>query len=213
MTTTIVIVDDHVLFRQGLAALLRERPGWTVVGEAGGGDEAIALATTLKPDVVLIDVEMPGIGGIEAAQQIRAVSPRTTIVALSMYTNAHYQDRMRRAGASAFVRKSQPIHELLDAIRTALAGESFKPGNAPSPELEGPVRSARVDAEALSERERDVLRMLAEGKRTAEIGETLGISHKTVETYRARLQQKLGIADLSGIVRFAIRAGLISPER
>lgn len=213
MTTTLVIVDDHVLFRQGLAALLKEQPGWTVVGEAGSGEEAIALAATLQPDVVLIDVEMPGIGGIEAAQQIRAVSARTTIVALSMYTNAHYQDRMRRAGASAFVRKSQPIHELLDAIRTALAGESFKPGIASSPEPAGPVRSARVDAEALSDRERDVLRMLAEGKRTAEIGETLGISHKTVETYRARLQQKLGITDLSGIVRFAIRAGLISPER
>ena len=212
MTTTLIIVDDHVLFRQGLAALLKEQPGWMVVGEAGSGDEAIALATTLKPDVAVIDVEMPGIGGIEAALQIRAVSARTTIVALSMYTNAHYQDRMRRAGASAFVRKSQPIHELIDAIRTALAGESFKSSVAPSTEPVEPVRSARVDAEALSDRERDVLRMLAEGKRTADIAETLGISHKTVETYRARLQQKLGITSLSGIVRFAIRAGLIAPE-
>jgi DNA-binding NarL/FixJ family response regulator len=212
MTTTIVIADDHVLFRQGLAALLREQPGWTVVGEAGSGEEAIALVAALKPDVAVIDVEMAGIGGIEAAQQVHQGSPGTKIVALSMYANAQYQERMRRAGAAAYVRKSQPINELVDAIKAVLAGEAYWTRGRTSPEPDSETRSARVDANALSERERDVLRMLAEGKRTSVIAETLGISHKTVETYRARLQQKLGIADLSGLVRFAIRAGLVSPE-
>jgi DNA-binding NarL/FixJ family response regulator len=212
MTTTIVIADDHVLFRQGLAGLLREQPDWSVVGEAGSGEEVVALASSLKPDIAVIDVEMPGIGGIEAAQRIHEVSAGTKIVALSMYANAHYQDRMRRAGAAAYLRKSQPIHELVDAIRAVLGGEAFTAGGRTPPEADAGTRSARVDADELSDRERDVLRMLAEGKRTAAIAETLGISHKTVETYRTRLQQKLGIADLSGLVRFAIRAGLVSPE-
>jgi DNA-binding NarL/FixJ family response regulator len=211
MTVTIVIADDHVLLRQGLATLLREQPDWLVVGEAGNGEEAVALVAALKPDVAVLDVEMAGIGGIDAAQRIREISAGTKIVALSMYTSAHYQQRMRRVGASAYVRKSQPIDELVDAVRAVIAGEAYEPGVtevAPG----GEVRSARVDMDALSDRERDVLRMLAEGKRTAAIAEVLGISHKTVETYRSRMQQKLGITDLSGLVRFAIRAGLITPE-
>ena len=212
MTITIVIADDHVLFRQGLAALLRERPDWAVVGEAGSGEEAVALVAALKPDVAVLDVEMPGIGGIDAAQRIREISPGTKIVALSMYTSAHYQQRMRQAGASAYVRKSQPIEELIDAVTAVITGTVYVPGSPATLAAAAEVRSARVDTDVLSERERDVLRLLAEGKRTVAIAEALGISHKTVETYRTRLQQKLGISDLSGLVRFAIRAGLISPE-
>lgn len=212
MTVTIVIADDHVLFRQGLAALLREQPGWAVVGEAGSGEEAVELAASLKPAVAVLDVEMAGMGGIDAARRIRELSADTKIVALSMYFSAHYQQRMRRAGASAYVRKSQPIDELIDAVREVIAGRVYEPDSPAPPATATEVRSARIDADALSEREREVLRLLAEGKRTALIGEALGISHKTVETYRTRLQQKLGISDLSGLVRFAIRAGLISPE-
>lgn len=212
MTISIVLADDHVLFRQGLAALLREQPCWEVVGEAGSGEEAIDLVALLKPTVAVLDVEMVGMGGIDAAKRIREISPGTKIVALSMYSSAHYQQRMRRAGASAYVCKSQPIGELVAAVKAVIGGRGYEPG---LPELPAPAamaRSARVDADALSEREREVLRLLAEGQRTVVIAETLGISHKTVETYRARLQQKLGINDLSGLVRFAIRAGLISPE-
>ena len=212
MTITIVIADDHVLFRQGLAALLREQPGWEVVGEAGSGEEAIELVTALKPAVAVLDVEMAGIGGIDAARRIHEISPVTKIVALSMYTSAHYQQRMRRAGASAYVRKSQPIDELVDVVRAVIAGRIYEPSSPAPPATAAEARSARVDADALSEREREVLRLLAEGKRTVVIAEALGISHKTVETYRTRLQHKLGISDLSGLVRFAIRAGLISPE-
>lgn len=212
MTVTIVIADDHVLFRQGLATLLKEQTGWTVVGEAGSGEEAVGLVATLKPCVAVIDVEMPGAGGMEAARRIREVSPQTKIVALSMYANAHYQDRMRRAGAAAYVKKSQPIDELVETMKAVISGELHATDGGTSHVTDPATRSARVDAAELSDRERDVLRMLAEGKRTVVIAQALGISHKTVETYRTRLQRKLDINDLSGLVRFAIRAGLISPE-
>jgi DNA-binding NarL/FixJ family response regulator len=212
MTITIVIADDHVLFRQGLAALLREQPGLEVVGEAGSGEEAIELVAASKPAVAIVDVEMAGMGGIDAARRIHEISAGTKIVALSMYSSAHHQQRMRMAGASAYLRKSEPIDELVDAVRAVVAGKVYEPNSQAPPATGTEARSARVDADALSRREREVLRLLAEGKRTAVIAETLGISHKTVETYRTRLQQKLGISDISGLVRFAIRAGLISPE-
>ena len=212
MTTTILIADDHQLLRQGLAALLREQMGWEVVGEAASGEEAVHLTAALRPDVAVIDVEMPGIGGVEAAGGIRSASPSTRIVALSMYADPYYRERMRDAGASAYVLKNHAIDELVDAIRCVLRGEHYPAAGPSRRETVAARRSALVDKDELSARERDVLRMLAEGKRMTEIADTLGISLKTVETYRARLMNKLRIDNLSGLVRFAIRAGIISPE-
>jgi DNA-binding NarL/FixJ family response regulator len=212
VTTTILLADDHSLFRQGLAALLREQEDWRVVAEAGSGEDAVRFAAERKPRLAVIDVEMPGIGGIEAVRRIRDVSPQTRIVALSMYADAYYQDRMRDAGASAYVLKNEAIDQLVAAVRAVLRGDRhFPPARGP----QGPVvakRSARIDTHELSAREREVLRLLAEGRRTAEIAELLGISPKTVETYRSRLMNKLDIDSLSGLVKFAIRAGLVSPE-
>jgi DNA-binding NarL/FixJ family response regulator len=212
MTTTIIIADDHQLFRQGLAALLREQAGWEVTGEASDGEEAVRLAAALKPSIAVLDVEMPRLGGIEATQRIRRLSPGTGIVALSMYADVHYQDRMREAGASAYVLKIEAIDELVEAIRATLRGEAFVSPAVVRRDAVGELRSAQLDKDELSSREQDVLRLLAEGKRTKEIAIILGISPKTVETYRGRLMTKLGIDNLSGLVRFAIRAGLISPE-
>lgn len=212
MTTTILLADDHSLFRQGLAALLREQEDWQVVAEAGSGEDAVRLASEWKPRFAVIDVEMPGIGGIEAARRIRDVSPQTRIVALSMYADAYYQDRMRDAGASAYVLKNEAIDQLVAAVRAVLRGEQHFP---PHKGRQGPVvakRSARIDKDQLSAREREVLRLLAEGRRTAEIADQLGISPKTVETYRSRLMNKLDIDSLSGLIKFAIRAGIVSPE-
>lgn len=210
MTTTILLADDHPLFRQGLAALVREQADWRVVAEAGSGEEAVRLAAQWQPQVAVIDVEMPGIGGIEAARQIRDIVPQTRIVALSMYADAYYQDRMREAGASAYVLKNEAIDQLVAAVSAVLRGDVHMPP-ATSP-LNAGKRSARIDKDELSAREREVLRLLAEGRRTAEIAELLGISPKTVETYRSRLMNKLDIDSLSGLVKFAIRAGLVSPE-
>lgn len=212
MIITVLLADDHVLFRQGLALLVREQEGWQMVGEAGNGEEAVALAEARQPHIAVLDVEMPRINGIEAARQIRQVSPGTRIVALSMYGDAHYQERMFEAGASAYVLKNEAMDDLVEAVETALRGERFV---SPAVAWNGPIierRSAELDKRALSEREREVLRWLAQGQRTREIADALGISAKTVETYRSRIMVKLGIDSLPGLVKFAIRAGIASTE-
>jgi DNA-binding NarL/FixJ family response regulator len=212
MTTTILLADDHVLFRQGLAVLVGDRADWRIVGQAGDGEEAVQLVEALRPQIAVLDVEMPRVNGLEAARRIRRVSPDTRIVALSMYGDMHYRDRMFEAGASAYVLKNEAIDDLVVAIETVLRGGRYVSPAAGSAAPAGPQRSAEVDKGNLSERERDVLRLLAAGRRTKEIGDQLGISAKTVETYRSRLMLKLGIDNLPGLVKFAIRAVLILPE-
>jgi DNA-binding NarL/FixJ family response regulator len=213
MTITVLLADDHALFRQGLASLVREQgEDWRIVGEAGDGEEAVRLAAALQPQIAVLDVEMPRTNGIEAARQIRRVSPETRIVALSMYGDAHYQKRMFEAGASAYVLKNEAIDDLIDAIRTVLRGDRFIGPTARSSGSPVAQRSAELDKSALSEREVEVLRLLAEGQRAKEIAEALGISAKTVETYRGRIMLKLGIDNLPGLVKFAIRAGIASPR-
>lgn len=208
--TTILIADDHRLFRQGLVALLRETPGFDVVAEAGDGEEAVRLAEELKPQVAVLDVDMPKMTGVDAAREIGRVSPGTVIVALSMYADPHYQEQMREAGATAYVLKNEAIDDLVGAVRVAVdRGRYVGPRDAEA--ASASQRSARLDREDLSMRERDVLRLLAEGKRTKEIAYALGISPKTVETYRGRIMAKLGIDSVPGLVKFAIRAGIVSP--
>lgn len=211
MTTTILLVDDHRLFRQGLALLLREQGEWRIVGEAGDGEEAVRLAEVHQPQIAVLDVQMPRLSGVEAARRIRQVSPATRIVALSMYGDAHYQERMFEAGASAYVLKNEAIDDLVEAIQAVLRGERFVSPAVAQDKAVVARPGAPPDQRALTERERDVLRLLAEGQRTKEIADTLGISPKTVETYRGRIMLKLGIDNLPGLVKFAIRAGIISP--
>jgi two-component system, NarL family, response regulator NreC len=211
LTTTILLADDHVLFRQGLALLVREQAGWEIVGEADDGEEAVRLAERLRPRIAVLDVEMPRMSGLEAARRIRKLSPETQIVALSMYGDPHYRERMLEAGASAYVLKNEAIDDLVTAIGAALRGERFVSPSAEDAAPRMPQRSVGIDKGALSEREIEVLRLLAEGRRTREIAETLGISAKTVETYRSRISLKLGIDNLAGLVKFAIRAGVTMP--
>jgi DNA-binding NarL/FixJ family response regulator len=212
MTLSILLCDDHALFREALGLLLAQQPGWRVVAQAGDGAEALRLAGEMRPEVAVLDVAMPGMGGIEAATAIRKASPGTRIVALSMYGDEHYRQRMLNAGASSYVLKNEAGAELVEAIRTVCRGGTFM-----SPALSGenvpqPQRCADLDLGRLTGRERDVLRLLAQGRRTKEIAEDLGISAKTVETYRGRVMFKLGIDNLVGLVKFAIRAGLVRPE-
>jgi DNA-binding NarL/FixJ family response regulator len=211
--TTILLADDHLLVRQGLAALLGAQDGWEVVAEAGDGAEAVRFAGALKPRVAILDVEMPRMGGIEAARAIRRVSPNTLVVALSMYSDLHYLERMREAGASGYVLKNEAFEDLIDAIHAVLRGVPFVSSAALRRDPAAGLRSAKLDQELLSDREREVLRLLAEGKRTKEIAESLAVSPKTIETYRLRLTKKLGIDNVPELVRFAIRAGLVSPGR
>lgn len=212
MTTTLLLADDHLLFRQGLALLAREQRDWKVVAEASDGEEAVRLAEHWKPKIAVLDVEMPRMNGVEAAQQIKRLSPGTRIVALSMYADTYYQERMFEAGASAYVLKNEAMGDLVRAIRAVLAGERFV-----SPAAERQISavnrsSAEVDKGVLSQRELEVLRLLAAGIRTRDIAEALSISENTVETYRSRIMLKLRIRNLPGLVKFAIRAGIVSPQ-
>jgi DNA-binding NarL/FixJ family response regulator len=209
---TLLVCDDHRLFREGLSALIARVPGWRVVAEAADGAEAVTLAAEHRPDVAVLDVAMPGVGGIEAAAEIRKLSPRTRIVALSMYADDFYLKRMLSAGASAYVLKNEASADLIRAIEAVMEGKTFVSPALAHTEGEGVARNADLDLGLLSEREREVLQMLAAGRRTKEIGVDLGISAKTVETYRARLMTKLRIENLAGLVRFAIRAGIAPRE-
>ena len=209
MPATILLCDDHTLVREGLAALLRQRTDLAVVGEAADGREAVELAARLQPNVAVLDVAMPGMSGAEAATAIRAAAPATRIVALSMFGDAMYRRAMLKAGALAYVLKNKAAADLLAAIDAALRGETYlSPDLAdPSPRLDPGATDA--DPIDLSERERDVLRLLAEGLRTKEIATEMGISPKTVETYRSRIGHKLRIETLAGLVKYAIRAGIV----
>jgi DNA-binding NarL/FixJ family response regulator len=210
--TTLLLADDHLLFRQGLAALLRNQEQWQIVGEANNGEEAVRLAQQRQPDIAVIDVSMPGMSGIEATPLIRRRSPNTRIVALSMYGDVHYQELMFKAGVSAYVLKNEAISKLVDAIQAVLRGECVV---SPVISLIGAPCSARnadLDKCLLSEREIEVLRLLVEGRRAKAVAERLGISAKTVETYRSRVMLKLGIDNLAELVKFAIRAGITSTE-
>ena len=209
MSSTLLLCDDHTLVREGLAALLRQRTDWKVVAEAADGGEAVRLAVLLKPDVAVLDVAMPGMTGIEAAEAIRAGAPATRIVALSMYGDAVHRRGMFDAGASGYVLKNEAGAELLAAIDAVLRGETYVSpalsGAAPTP----PDAAPQGDRARLTAREREVLRLLAEGQRTKDIAAQLGISAKTVETYRSRLGHKLGIETLAGLVKYAIRKGIV----
>lgn len=209
MSLTILLCDDHALFREGLSALLVRQPDWRVVAETADGAEAVRLAGKLKPDLVVLDVAMPGVSGVETAADIRRVSPGTHIVAVSMYGAEQYRQGMFEAGAAAYVLKGDASSELLAAIEAVLRGEHYVSRSLQDRAPPEPQRSAKLDVERLTARELDVFRLLAHGRRAKEIGVELGISAKTVETYRARIMLKLNAGNLADLVKVAIRAGVI----
>jgi len=207
----ILLADDHLLFRQGLSALLSEQPDWEIVGEAEDGAKALELAQQHRPDVVVLDIAMPKMSGIEAAQAIRKTSPNTRIVALSMYGESHYVDQMFEAGASAYVLKNEAIGELVRAIQAALRGARFISPAIVQNEALTYKGNLQNEKPSLTKRETEVLRLLADGLKTREIAETLNLSVKTIETYRARIMTKVGINNIAGLVKFALKAGITSP--
>jgi two-component system, NarL family, response regulator NreC len=206
----ILIAEDHCIVRKGLRALL-ERASFEVVGEAVDGQEALRLATELKPDVALLDLSMPLMNGLEAGREIQRTVTDTRVVLLTMHADAHVMATAVRSGIRAYVLKSQAAEDLVLAIRTVLLNQFYL-----SPDLSKFVVNAYVNGESareepLAPRERQVLQLVAEGKTSKEIATMLGLRTKTAESYRARVMDKLDIHETAGLVRYAIRQGIVQP--
>ncbi len=212
-TIRVMLVDDHAVLRSGLRALLHMEEGMTVVGEAATGEDAVEQAGWLKPDVVVMDLSMPGIGGMEATRQITALGLPIRILVLTMHAEEEYLLAVLEAGGSGYVHKGSADQDLTTAIRAVARDEVFLYPNAAKLLLQGFKTKAESTGpdplEKLSERERDVLQQTALGFSSSEIGEKLFISPKTVDTYRSRVMEKLGLTHRSELVAFALEAGLL----
>jgi DNA-binding NarL/FixJ family response regulator len=207
----VVLADDHEVVRAGLRALVDDCIGIQVVGEAGNGQEAIARARELKPDVLVLDLSMPGMDGATAAERIRRECPEVKVIALTAHDDRAHLTRLLQAGAAGYVLKRGATDELVRAIRTVAAGGTYVDPTLAGTLLRRAARPVRADPgaelDALSEREEEVLREIAWGRSNKEIAERLGISTKTVETYRGRIQEKLDLRSRTDIVRYAVRRG------
>lgn len=212
-TIRVLLVDDHTVLRAGLRSLLEAEEDIVVVGEACTGEEGVEAVKRLKPDVVVMDLTMPGAGGLEALKQIKALDVGSKVLILTMHSEDEYLLAVLEAGGSGYVRKTSADHDLTAAIRTVAKDEVFLYPSAAKLLLKGfKVKHAERENDPLaklSERERDVLQMTAEGFSSSEIGEKLFISPKTVDTYRARVMEKLGLHHRSELVRMAIKGGLL----
>lgn len=210
----VLLADDHTLVRAGLKALLETIEGVTVVGDVGRGDEALAAISAHKPDVAVLDLSMPGLTGVEVAERAAKESPQTRVLMLSMHATESYVAQALRAGARGYLVKEAAVSELPAALEAITRGETYLSPGISRPALEELLASGKASPlETLSPRQREVLRRIAEGQATKEIAFELGLSVKTVETHRAQLMERLGIRDVPGLVRLAIRAGLVSSDR
>lgn len=211
----VMLVEDHLIVRQGLRALLETQEGIEVAGEAGDGEEALASCRKVRPDVIVLDLGLPGKDGIRVAEELRDELPGCRVLVLSMHSGEEYVRSALRAGAAGFLVKGAGLTDLVRAIRAVAAGEAFFCGAA-AEVLARDVRHGGVAVEgaraSLTEREREVLRLVASGKSSREIAAILGISPKTVEGHRANIMEKLGIHDLAGLVRYSVKSGLVPPE-
>jgi DNA-binding NarL/FixJ family response regulator len=213
-TIRILLADDHLVVRSGLRSLLERVPGFTVVAQAADGNEAIALVGKHRPDVALMDIAMPGMSGVEAARRIAAEFPGTRILILSVHAGEEYVLQSLQAGAAGYLMKDADLDELRRAVCAVAGGESYL-----SPALSAAIADyvRRTSAPTpptveLSPRRTEVLRRIAAGRTTKQIALELKLSVKTIESHRAALMRQLDIHDVAGLVRYAIRAGLVGPE-
>jgi len=209
----VFLADDHTLFREGVRALLERQPSISVVGEAGDGREALKRIEETSPDLVIMDIVIPGLNGIEVTRQIRKTQPDVKVLVLSMYDDQEYAYEVLRAGASGYIQKDTVGQELINAIEVVSRGGTFLCPSIAGKVVEHYVRRAdgvpSAPPSELTPREREVLQLVVEGNSNAQVGTRLGISPKTVEAHRSRITSKLAIRDLPGLVKYAIRKGLI----
>ncbi len=213
----VLIADDHAVVRSGLRQLMGDQPDLEVVGEAGDGREALEKVKTLKPDVIVLDIAMPGVSGLEAAALIREAVPSCQIVVLTMHGKENFVRQVLSSGALAYVLKASPVEDVLAAVRAAHRGEYFLSSKIEA-EVVGAYLDHRREAPAvrgydlLSEREQQIFRLVAEGNSTNQIAEVLCVSPKTVEKHRTNIMKKLGIKDRLDVVKYAVRIGIIDPQ-
>jgi DNA-binding NarL/FixJ family response regulator len=212
---SILLADDHALVRAGIRALLESLPGVEIVGETGNGLEAVELVRRSPPDVILLDVTLPGLNGLEAAARIVRSGVATRVLMISMHASPDYAARAFAAGALGYLNKDAAFDELSAAIEHVCAGRRYlcrAIDDEVVRQLERRVGSSATGIDVLTSRQRQILQMIAEGQGTRQIAERLSLSVKTIETHRAQLMQRLDIHDVPGLVRFAIRHGLLPPE-
>ena len=210
----VLVADDHMIVRTGIRHVLESEPGFEVVGEAANGTEALSLAAELRPDVVVLDISMPDVSGLELAARLRGTGDGARVLILSMHNNAEYVLESVRAGAHGYLLKDTAATELRTAIRAVCQGESyFSPPVASrlSAAVRGEHASQPAGLDQLTAREREVLLGVAQGRTNKEIATELGISHRTVETHRESLMRKLQIRTVAELTRFALGAGILRP--
>jgi DNA-binding NarL/FixJ family response regulator len=206
----VLLADDHTVVRDGLKGVLL-REGFEIVAEASNGREAVDMARKLQPDVALIDVAMPLLNGIDAARAIHTHCPRTRTILLTMHKETNYVLEALRAGAKGYVLKTQAASDLVNAIRSTLEGAVYLSPGISDGVVEAALNKDSVALDPLTQRERQVLQLIAEGKTNKEVSHELGMSVKTVDTHRRNLMAKLNIHETAGLVRHAIKIGLIQP--
>ncbi|MBI4277283.1 MAG: response regulator transcription factor [Armatimonadetes bacterium] len=212
----VLLADDHTVVREGVRVILTAQPDIEVVGEAATGREAVDLSRRLKPDVVVMDVSMPDLNGIEATRVIKQEMPEINVLGLTMHEDEAYVFQLLKAGASGYVLKRAAAHDLVEGVRAASRGEAFLYPSVAKAVVEDYLRrlesgGEREKYDGLTEREREILTLVAEGFTNQQIAEKLYISVKTVQTHRAHIMEKLGLHDRAELVRYAIRKGLIEP--
>jgi two-component system, NarL family, response regulator NreC len=205
----ILLADDHVLVRQGFKMILSAQPDMQIVGEAANGRETVEQCEKLQPDLVLMDVTMPELNGIEATRRIATASPRTRVLALSMHKDAVYVREILRAGARGYLLKDSAEADLIAAVRSVAKGEGYLSPAVSDAVLTDYRKHVSDPLDLLTTREREVLQMIAEGKTNKEIATSLNLSVYTVEAHRGRVMEKLNLHSTGELVRFALRSGLI----
>ena len=212
----VILVDDHPVLRTGLRTLLQNEADLDVVGETGDGWQAVELASQLSPDVVVMDLALPGMGGLDATREIRRRGLKCAVLVLTAQAEERYLFPVLQAGASGYVRKDVADEQLVEAVRMVAGGGVYLEPEAQSMLLQGYLQRDQAEGkdpfDGLSPRERQVLQLTAEGYTSREIGERLNISSKSVETYRSRLMEKLDLNDRPALVRYALRKGLLGGE-
>jgi len=211
MPVRIVLADDHAMIRQGLKVIL-ESEGFHVVGEASNGTEAVAVCQTTRPDVAVLDISMPLLNGLDAAQQIMNERPQVKIVLLTAHTQERYVLESLRHGVTGYILKENAADELVHAVRAVSGGAIYLTSKVSRSVLQAFSEKTNDPRDPLSARERQVLQLIAEGKGMKEIGSLLGVSSRTADSHRTNIMKKLGLYDTAGLVRYAIRTGLVSSE-